>query len=209
MHDLSTRPAAKPTMTISIRATVDALDRGPVCIAPGQHVSCRPSETGEIPVRFDVRPKASVRNDGFSLLELVLVCAIVAVFAALAVPRYGSASARHRVELTAGRVAADLRLAQSYARVASSSRTASFDVAADEYLLWNVPVADGASGDCRVALSAEPYRADLVAVDFNGAAQVVFNGWGLPDHGGTVTVSVGSQHKTVAVDGATGLVSIP
>ncbi len=150
----------------------------------------------------------SLNRGGFSLLEVVLVSAIIAIFAAIAVPRYGSASARYRIDATAGRVAADLRLAQSHARAASSSRTVCFYPATEEYLLPDVPAPDGASGSYRVALSSEPYRADLVSADFSGAAQLVFDGWGLPNSGGTIVVATSSQQRTITIDGTTGLVSV-
>jgi type II secretion system protein H len=152
--------------------------------------------------------RSTCRPGGFSLLELILAMAIIAVFAAMAVPRYGEASARYRLELAARRVAADLRLAQTHAQVTSSSRTVCFDVAAGQYELMNVPALDGAAGNYTVRLSAEPYRAALTSADFNGAAQVVFNGWGLPNAGGTVRISAGGQQKTVALAGDTGQVSI-
>ncbi len=148
------------------------------------------------------------KHRGVSLLELMLVLAIIATFAAMAAPRYGRASARYRLDLAARRVAADLRLAQAHAKVASSSRTVSFSAATEQYQLLNVPAPDGASGSYTVVLSAEPYRADLVSADFNGAAQIVFNGWGLPGTGGTVVVAASGQQKTITVAGDTGQVSI-
>jgi type II secretory pathway pseudopilin PulG len=140
---------------------------------------------------------------------VVLVLAIVTIGAALAVPRYGRASARYRADLAARRVAADLRLAQTCARAASDSRTVSFTPATGRYQLLDVPAPDGTPGDYTVVLRAEPYRAALAAVDFNDSFQVVFSGWGLPDQGGTVVVSTGSQQRTIQVDGTTGTVSIP
>lgn len=156
-----------------------------------------------------MRPRITIANSGFSLLEVVLVAAIVAIFAAIAVPRYGSASARRRADLTAGRVAADLRLAQAHARVASSASTVCFYPVTEEYLLTDIPAPDGASGSYRVVLSSEPYRTDLVSADFTGAAQVTFDGWGLPNSGGTVVVAAGSQQRTITIDGPTGVVSVP
>lgn len=152
--------------------------------------------------------KACITSHGFSLLELVLVSAIVAVLAAIAVPRYGSASGRYRLDLAARRVAADLRLAQSYAKTSSSSCTVVFDAVTERYQITNLPAPDGASGSYQVTLPAEPYRAELLSVSFNGGAQVTFNGWGLPDNGGTVIVAAGSRQKTIAVDGETGLVGV-
>jgi prepilin-type N-terminal cleavage/methylation domain-containing protein len=149
------------------------------------------------------------RRRGVTLLELLLVLAIVAVFAAMAAPRYGRASARYRLDLAARRVATDLRLAQTHAKAASSSRTVMFSAGTEQYQLLNVPALDGAVGSYTVFLSAEPYRVDLVWADFGGAAQITFNGWGLPGAGGTVVISAGGQQKSIMVAGDTGQVSIP
>jgi len=149
------------------------------------------------------------RSNGFSLMELALVIAIMAVFAAIAAPRYGRASGRYRLDLAARRVAADLRLAQSSAKTASASRTVVFTAETHQYHLSDIPAPDGAAGGYTVSLSAEPYGANLAGVDFNDTAQVIFSGWGLPNHGGTITLAVGSQQKTVSVDGDTGQISTP
>ncbi len=145
---------------------------------------------------------------GFSLLEVVLVLAIIGIAAAVAVPRYSRAGARYRADLAARRVAADLRLAQSQAKAASSTRTVAFSAATEQYQLLGVSSPDGASGDYTVILSAEPYKADLTLANFNGDPQVIFSGWGLPNNGGTVGISVGGQQRTVTVDRVTGKVSI-
>jgi len=145
---------------------------------------------------------------GFSLLEVVLVLAIIGIAAAVAAPRYGRATGRYRADLAARRIVADLRLAQSCARAASSARTVSFSTATEQYQLLNVPSPDGVPGDYIVVLSAEPYSADLTSVNFSGGSQVIFSGWGLPSNGGTVVVSAGSEQRTIVVDGGTGRVSI-
>jgi type IV fimbrial biogenesis protein FimT len=151
---------------------------------------------------------AGTTKGAFSLLEVFLVLAIVAVVAAVAAPRYGRASGRYRADLAARRVMADLRLAQSCAKAASSSRTVSFSTATGEYQLLNIPAPDGAPGDYTVVLSAEPYRADLTSANFDASPQVIFNGWGLPNKGGTVMLSAGGEQRTVVVDGVTGRISV-
>ena len=134
--------------------------------------------------------------------------AIMAVVAAIAVPRYGRASARYRLDLAARRVAADLRMAQSHARAASSPYAVHYTPATNEYRLLNVASFDGALGNYAVCLAAEPYRVTLSLADFGGNSQVTFDGWGLCDYGGTVVVKLGSQQRTVTVDGETAQVHI-
>lgn len=150
----------------------------------------------------------AVTRRGFSLLELVLVTAILAIVSAIAIPRYGCAATRYQVDLAARRVAADLRQAQAHAKTTGASCTIVFSVATGSYCLMNVPSLDRSPGDYTVDLMAEPYRASLVSASFNTTSQVVFNGWGLPDNAGSVIVAVGTQQRTVTVDVQTGHISI-
>jgi prepilin-type N-terminal cleavage/methylation domain-containing protein len=112
-----------------------------------------------------VPPQRSV--SGFTLIELVLVVAIMLIVAAIAAPRYGQAASRYQADLAAHRVGADLRMARSTARARSASCAVVFFVDANRYQLSGIPAPDGATGDYAVALSAEPYRANLLLADFN------------------------------------------
>jgi len=145
---------------------------------------------------------------GFSLLEVVLVTAIIAVCAAIAIPRYGRAAGRYQADLAARRVAADLRQAQLHAKTTSASSTVAFTVATSTYQLVNAPSLDGKTGTYTVDLRVPPYKATIVSANFGGAGQVVFTGWGLPDKAGAVVVSVGSEQRTITLNGQTGQVSI-
>jgi prepilin-type N-terminal cleavage/methylation domain-containing protein len=149
-----------------------------------------------------------VQNAGFSLLEVVLVMAILVIFAAIALPRYADAVVRHQADLAARRVMTDLHQAQSCAKTSSAACTVFFTVATSEYQLIGVPSFDGNPGDYSVNLSHDPYDAKLVSADLGGDSEVVFDGWGMPDSGGTVVVSSGSEERTVVVDGDTGQVTI-
>lgn len=145
---------------------------------------------------------------GFSLLELLLVLAIMATLTAIAIPRYQGSLARYRADLAAHRIVADLTQAQSSARAASASRTVTFSIAGNTYQIPELSSLDGNSGSYSVALSERPYEAGLVSANFGGDAQIVFNGWGIPDSGGTVTLAVGTEQRTVALDTETGRASI-
>jgi prepilin-type N-terminal cleavage/methylation domain-containing protein len=72
---------------------------------------------------------AATIKEGFSLLEVLLVLAIVAIFAAVAASRYGRASGRYRADLAARCITADLNLARSWAKTRSQSRPVVFNLA--------------------------------------------------------------------------------
>lgn len=147
-------------------------------------------------------------DGGFSLLELLLVLAIMATVAAIAAPRYQGALARYRADLAAYRIVADLTQARTSAKAASAPRTVAFSVAGNTYQIPELSSLDGNSGHYNVALSERPYDAGLVSVNFGGDAQIIFNGWGVPDSGGTVILAVGTEQRTVAVDTETGRAGI-
>lgn len=150
-----------------------------------------------MPDSFD---KLDAHARGFSLVELVLVVAIIASLAAIAVPRYARSIVRFRVESAARRIVADLDLARKSARRSSTSRTVAFTIAANTYRISGLGGLDDRSQDYAVLLSGEPYRAAIVSCDFGGDTEVVFDGYGVPDSGGTVTVRCGDIRKTVELD---------
>ena len=166
--------------------------------------SMSPENAGRRQTREALRRLAG----GFSLLELILVLAIVAILAAMAAPRYASSAARYRADLAARRVVADLSLAQTGARTASASRTVIFSPASDEYELPGQPDLAKSTQDYLVELSGPPYEADLVKVNLGGDLEVVFDGWGVPDTGGSIVIAVGGEERTVVVDPETGKASV-
>jgi len=140
---------------------------------------------------------------GFSLLEIVFVVAIFAVLAAMAVPRYGRATARYRADVAARRIAADIALTRKSARSAGAKRTLSFSVASGEYSVAGLADLRDSSADYRVDLKARPYEARMLSADFGGDAELVFDGYGAPDSGGRVRVQVGEAVRTVLFDANT------
>lgn len=145
---------------------------------------------------------------GFSLIELVIVVTIIAILAAMAIPRFGNSIARQRAEAAACRVAADLKLARRHAIQTSATQTVTFELSSSSYVLEGMRHLDHPDSTYRVQLSAEPYMATLTSADFDDDAEVVFDIYGTPDSSGNVVVRVGDWVKTVKLEAETGRIEV-
>ena len=148
---------------------------------------------------------------GFTLVEAVIVLAVMAILAAIAAPRYSATMANYRVTLAARRLAADVALAQSAARAASASRTIVFDASHNSYAIANVAALDGRGGSYAVALGADPYAVAINSVTFTdnvADSTLKFDGFGAPDSGATIVLKFGAYQRTVLVDGTTGAATV-
>ena len=141
---------------------------------------------------------------GFSLLELVLVLGILMALAAIGIPRYGASAARYRADLVAQRLVADFRLARGHAQATSAPQSIEFDVDLNQYTLPNLDPLDPHLANYTVKPAEQPYNATLTAAEFGGDDVVIFDGWGVPDSGGSVTLQCASEQRTVVLDGLTG-----
>ena len=145
---------------------------------------------------------------GFTLLELVLVLAIVGVMAAIAAPRFAASSAVHRAESAAWRIKMDLALARRLAKSSSGNQSVGFAVATGQYTLSGVLNGNDASGIYTVRLTERPYEAQIVSADFDSSSTATFNGFGQPLSGGSVVVKAGYVTKTVVLDADSGEATI-
>lgn len=144
----------------------------------------------------------------FSLIELVIVLAIMATMAAVAVPRYASASHRYRADAAAQRIARDLELAMDAARTTGASCTVQYSADRISYTMPSVTGLDSSADVYAVKLHLPPYNVSVLVVDFGGDDQLVFDGWGQPDSSGFVLIVVGQEGRRIDLAGDTGQVTI-
>jgi len=145
---------------------------------------------------------------GFSLIELIVVICILALLAGVGIPRLANAAARTRVEAAARRVAAELRAAQTRARQVSASQTIVFDLLTQRCLFPGVTDPDHPGTPLVLALADPPYEVRIVRADFGGDDQLSFDGWGMPDSGGTLVIQCGEHARSIEVAADSGEVTI-
>jgi hypothetical protein len=74
--------------------------------------------------------------------------------------------------------------------------------------MTDVQALDGEEASSTVSLQDAPYQATLVSAVFGASDTLQFDGWGSPVSGGTVVITVGSEQRTLTVDGQTGEVTV-
>jgi prepilin-type N-terminal cleavage/methylation domain-containing protein len=144
----------------------------------------------------------------FTLVELIIVLAVVGVLAGIAVPRYANFLTRRRVEAAANRIIVDLALAQRQARLTGTSQEVKFDITRNTYRLANFADPDHAGVAYEAALWDQPYQTSIISAEFDGDAILAFDAYGAPDSGGTVVVRAGDRQITINVDAFTGRASV-
>lgn len=139
---------------------------------------------------------------GFSLLELIVVLAIISIVSVIAAPRLANSASRFRAESAARRIKSDIELMRSRARSSSQGLTIGFDTVTDAYRI-NGELGLNRSANYQVELSRPPYQAEIVAVDFGGDALLSIDGYGSTTDTGRVVIRAGSEYRTVFVGAAT------
>lgn len=157
-----------------------------------------------LPTQAALAAARSAGRTAFTFIELTIVLAVLAILAAVVIPRFGGGNERQRVRFAAQRIAADVRLARTTAIKKSASQSIIFDESARRYTLPGVRHLDRAAAEYTVELSQEPYAATELKFDLDGDSEIVFDGYGVPDSGGWVRVQRGSYECTVSIEAQLG-----
>lgn len=135
----------------------------------------------------------------FTLIELVVVMAILGIVAAIAAPRFGASMARRRLDNCEHRLIADFEMARRLSRTRSASITMTFSTVRDDYTIVGLADLTTGASSYTVDLTRPPYNAVIQSALFGGNETVVFNGFGLPDSPGTVIVGVAGVGRIIAL----------
>jgi prepilin-type N-terminal cleavage/methylation domain-containing protein len=171
---------------------------------------------------------ARQREGGFTLIELIMVIAVLGLAAALVIPQMGSVQVL-RVQAALQTVVSDLTFAQADAIAFQQRRAVVFDTENNRYRLVSVPgstideantlyLPEGAGGRYIVNLNVDRYAgARLASSTFTTASPLVFDDLGspmadagsdTPGSGGTVTITGSGQTWAVVVEPFTGRISV-
>lgn len=167
------------------------------------------------------RPAAALRADrgclhrddvhraGVTLIDMLITVMIIGIMAAVAVPKFTSFYQTERLDAAARRVVADLNLVKSWAATTSSAQTVSFVPPSGNY-----SVAGGLMDPRHptelyaINLDSAPYYSSISSVNFDGETFVSFNGAGLPNSGGEIVVTNGTQSLIILVNSVTGKATV-
>lgn len=147
---------------------------------------------------------------GFTLAELLIAMLLVAILAAIALPKWTDALRRRKLAMAAHRIVADIHRAQSAATVSSSSKIITFNTALHQYTISGLSSLETGSALYTVNLAHEPFQCQLNSVfGQTGTQSLTFNGYGETGTSGNIVLSAGSNQKTIVFSAATGRAVVP
>lgn len=131
---------------------------------------------------------------------------VIGTIAGLALPAYGGAVARYRLDSASHRLVADSQRALVHARAFGAPVTVRYDTAAHTVTFGGVP--DLSNVDTVLDLRRHPMDAWINTADFDGRQQYIVSGYGVPDSGGQVVLRNTSGARTILFEATTGMVSV-
>ncbi|MBU0754417.1 MAG: prepilin-type N-terminal cleavage/methylation domain-containing protein [Planctomycetes bacterium] len=156
-------------------------------------------------------------QQGFTMLELLLVVALLAIFAVAAIPMLSSSSDR-KAELEGAQIESIIRHAQVLARTRQEAYRVRFDIDGEYVVLFDVAggipaPGEGAVNLDRLSSDEEDYvwylkHGQIESADFGGRNRIDFNANGEASVGGSAVISFGDYGLTITVAATTGCVTM-
>lgn len=143
-----------------------------------------------------------MRRQGFTIVELVMVVAIIGIVAGIAMPRFTSAADSNRADVAARRLMADLAMLRLAARSTSASTSVTFTTSTNSYVMTGAGRVVGETNT--VKLSDFPYSCKIKLPAGAASATLSYNQYGVPTSSMTVYIESGKFRRTVTVDANTG-----
>ena len=129
-----------------------------------------------------------------------MTLSIVAITAAIAVPRFASATNRSGAEAAARRLAAGVERVRERVRLAGVPATVTFSVGTGRVRVTGLVLSASETELEGFDLSESPYGATIVSAKFGLLAEVTFDARGFPNSIGQVVVGRGVFERTIQID---------
>jgi len=166
--------------------------------------------------------KIQVKNNGFTLIEILIVIVVIGIAAMIVVPMMSSA-ATMQIRAAANIIAADLEYAKSMAISRGQNYSVVFDKSTESYSIKKDgsviphPVKKGFDYVISFQSDSRLDRVDIFNVVFDpGSSQTItfdylgspYSGTGNPLNSGVITLQAGGITKIINIEPITGYISI-
>jgi len=138
-------------------------------------------------------------NKAFSLTELLIVLAVIAILASVATLRFGYALDNAQITSAADRLIADLQLVRDQAIRNQQSYTLTIDTASCSYQAPGVRSLANRP-DIIANLALQPYRVSAIAGSAGDDLAVTFDHRGQVDQPGVIILQSGSRRATIVIN---------